>query len=105
MKKLLLLTAILGLSYSVQAQETQTKKTTTTTTTKVQTQDTAKTYAVIERNTLPVATLEKIGTKFGGYSIEQAHRAADGEYKLILVKGDSKTTAYFSRKGEFIRQD
>lgn len=99
MKKLFLISAfVLGATITANA---QTEKTTTKTTT----QTTTKQYKTIDRNTVSPSALEKIGTKYGGYSILEAYQAADGEYKLIVSKDDKKSTAYFSSTGEFLKEE
>ncbi len=101
MKKIILTLALaIGFSFATQAQEklepvdTKTVKTT---------QDiVTKDYKEYGKNSLPVSTLEKVGTKYGGYSIEEVFKAADGEYRLTLMKDGKTTTAYFNKKGEEI---
>lgn len=95
--------AVLGLGFGISANaqtETTTTKTTTTKTTSA-----VKNFSVIDRKTIDNATLERIGTRFGGYSITEAQRSPDGEIKLKLSKQGKNTTAYFSPKGEFIREE
>ena len=103
MKKLILAFALaVGFSFAAQAQ-TKTEKTDTKT---VQTtQDIAtKDYKIMDDNSLPVAVLEKVGTKYGGYTIKEIYRADDGDYKLTLVKDGTSTVAYFNKKGEEINR-
>lgn len=98
MKKLLFIPALmLGFAFTANA---QTEKTTTTTT-----QTTTKQYKAIDRNTVSPSALEKIGTKYGGYSILEAYQAADGEYKLVVSKDNKKSTAYFASSGEFLKEE
>lgn len=100
MKKLFLVSAfVLGAAITVNAQTEKRATTTTETTTQP-----AK-YKTIDRNTVSPAALEKIGTKYGGYSILEAYQAADGEYKLVLSKDSKKSTAYFSSTGEFLKEE
>lgn len=101
MKKLFLISVfVLGATVAVNAQTEKTTKTTTETTTQQ-----TKQYKTIDRNTVSPAALEKIGTKYGGYSIMEAYQAADGEYKLVLSKDSKKSTAYFSSTGEFLKEE
>lgn len=103
MKKLLLFSAFLiGGSFAANA---QTEKTTETKTTTETTAPASKDYKTIDRNTVSPAALEKIGTKYGGYSILEAYQAADGEYKLIVSKDSKKNTAYFSSTGDFLKEE
>lgn len=101
MKRLILTVAVvLGISFASQAQETEvTKAKAATTTSSIATKD----YTQMDKNSLPVATLEKVGTKYGGHSIEEIYKSADGDYRLVLSKDGNKTTAYFNRKGEEIK--
>lgn len=103
MKKIILAFALaVGFSFAAQAQTetevTQPKKVSTTT--DIATKD----YKKMDKNSLPIATLEKVGTKYGGYSIEEIYRAEDGEYRLVLAKDGNTTTAYFNKKGEEIKK-
>ncbi|RZJ68931.1 hypothetical protein [Flavobacterium sp.] len=99
MRKLLFISALtLGFAVNAQAQTEQTTKTTTTTTA-------TKSYKAIDRNTVSPSALEKIGTKYGGYSILEAYQAADGEYKLVVTKDNKKSTAYFASTGEFLKEE
>lgn len=103
MKKLILAFILaVGFSFALQAQ-TETEVTAVKqaqTTNDIATKD----YKKMDGNSLPVATLEKVGTKYGGYSIEEIYRADNGDYRLVLAKGGTKTTAYFNKKGEEIMQ-
>lgn len=101
MKKLLLIPAfVFGFALTAQAQ-------TETTVTKPapETTQPAKQYTTIDRNTVSPAALEKIGTRYGGYSILEAYQATDGEYKLVVTKDSKKSTAYFTPKGEFLKEE
>lgn len=63
-----------------------------------------KTYTPIEASAIPADALKNISSKYGGYTLKEAHVAEDGEYKLILSKDGKTVTAYFSSKGEFIKE-
>lgn len=63
-----------------------------------------KTYTPIEASAIPADALKNISAKYGGYTLKEAHVAADGEYKLILSKDGKTVTAYFSSTGEFIKE-
>jgi len=100
MKRIFLITAFVigfGVAANAQADQTTTKTTTETSTTKQ--------YKSIDRNTVSPTALEKIGTKYGGYSILEAFQAPDGEYKLIVSKDNKKSTAYFNSTGEFLKEE
>ncbi len=99
MKKIMIIAALaLGFGYAAHAQTTRTTETTTKTVVK-------KEYTTIDKNSLPVRTIEKIGAKYGGYTIVEAHKAADGEYKLVLRRDGNDKVTYFTKKGEFLRED
>ena len=91
----------LGFGYAAHAQTTTKTQTTETTTRKVVTKE----YKSVDKNSLPVRTIEKIGAKYGGHSIVEAHKSTDGEYKLVLRKDGNDKVAYFNKKGEFLRED
>ncbi len=63
-----------------------------------------KTYTPIEASAIPADALKNISAKYGGYTLKEAHVAADGEFKLILSKDGKTVTAYFSSTGEFIKE-
>lgn len=63
-----------------------------------------KTYTPIEASAIPADALKNISSKYGGYTLKEAHKAEDGEYKLILSKDGKTVTAYFSATGEFIKE-
>ena len=63
-----------------------------------------KDYTVMPDNSLPVAVLEKVGTKYGGYAIKEIYQADDGDYKLTLTKDGKTTVAYFNKKGDEINR-
>jgi len=63
-----------------------------------------KTYTPIEASAIPSDALKNISSKYGGYTLKEAHKAEDGEYKLILSKDGKTVTAYFSATGEFIKE-
>ncbi|PZQ87279.1 MAG: hypothetical protein DI548_06075 [Flavobacterium johnsoniae] len=63
-----------------------------------------KQYKPIEPSAIPADVLKTISSKYGGYTIKEAHVASDGEYKLVLSKDDKTVTAYFTATGEFIKE-
>ena len=63
-----------------------------------------KTYNPIEASAIPADALKNISSKYGGYTLKEAHAAADGEYKLVLSKDGKTVTAYFTATGEFIKE-
>lgn len=63
-----------------------------------------KTYAPIEASAIPAEALKNISSKYGGYTLKEAHASEDGEYKLVLSKDGKTVTAYFTSTGEFIKE-
>lgn len=63
-----------------------------------------KEYKPVEPSAIPADVLKKISAKYGGYTLKEAHVAADGEYKLVVSKDEKTVTAYFSSTGEFIKE-
>ncbi|WP_296146641.1 hypothetical protein [uncultured Flavobacterium sp.] len=63
-----------------------------------------KEYKPVEPSAIPADVLKKISAKYGGYTLKEAHVAADGEYKLVVSKDDKTVTAYFSSTGEFVKE-
>ncbi|MDV6170049.1 hypothetical protein R1T16_16545 [Flavobacterium sp. DG1-102-2] len=62
-----------------------------------------KQYKKIEVSQVSKEALEKIKKGYGSYTIKEAHRADDGEYKLILTKDGVDTTATFTSAGDLIK--
>ena len=98
MKKIFLLAAI-ALGFGINAEASQTKNTNSEISIS---QD--KEYKPIEPSAIPADVLKKISAKYGGYTLKEAHAAADGEYKLVVSKDENTVTAYFSSTGEFIKE-
>ncbi|WP_306354266.1 hypothetical protein [Flavobacterium sp. '19STA2R22 D10 B1'] len=63
-----------------------------------------KEYKKIEASEISSDALKQIGTKYAGYSLQEANVAADGEYKLVLSKDGANVTALFTAAGEFIKE-
>lgn len=97
MKKIFLLAAI-ALGFGINAEASQPKNNTEISVT----QD--KEYKPVEPSAIPADVLKKISAKYGGYTLKEAHVAADGEYKLVVSKDEKTVTAYFSSTGEFIKE-
>lgn len=62
-----------------------------------------KQYKKVDVNTIPKETINKIKQSYGNYTIKEAYRADDGEYKLILTKDGIELTAIFTAAGDLIR--
>lgn len=62
-----------------------------------------KQYKKINVSDIPKDVLDKIKKQYGNYTIKEAHKADDGEYKLILSKDGVDNTATFTSAGELIK--
>jgi len=97
MKKIFLL-AVFALGFGINAQASQIGNTNSISISQ------EKQYKSIEPSSIPADVLKNISTKYGGFTIREAHVASDGEYKLILSKDEKTVTAYFSSTGEFVKE-
>ncbi|AWG25419.1 hypothetical protein [Flavobacterium kingsejongi] len=98
--KNLFLTAALVIALSFNASANTVTESTTTNTTIHQ----EKEYKRIDGSEVSQEALQNISKKYGGYSMEEAYVAADGEYKLVLSKDGQKVTALFTAAGEFVKE-
>ena len=62
-----------------------------------------KQYKKIEVSAVSKEVLAKIKKSYGNYTIKEAHKADDGEYKLILTKDGIDTTVTLTPAGEIIK--
>ena len=62
-----------------------------------------KQYKKIDVSEVSKEALAQIKKHYGNYQISEAAVAADGEYKLVLVKDNMPTTVTFSAQGEMIK--
>lgn len=62
-----------------------------------------KKYKKIEVSEVSKEALATIKKSYGNYTIKEAHRADDGEYKLILTKDGIDTTVTCTSAGEIIK--
>ena len=62
-----------------------------------------KQYKKIEVSQVSKEALEKIKSNYGSYTIKEAYKADDGEYKLVLTKDGIDTTATFTSAGDMIK--
>lgn len=62
-----------------------------------------KKYKKIKVEEVSKDVLAKIQKNYGNYTIKEAHRADDGEYKLILTKDGVDTTVTLTPTGEIIK--
>lgn len=62
-----------------------------------------KQYKKINVADIPKEVLDKIKKQYGNYTIKEAHKADDGEYKLILSKDGVDNTATFTASGDLIK--
>ena len=62
-----------------------------------------KQYKKIEVSQVSKEALDKIKKSYGTYTIKEAQKADDGEYKLVLTKDGVDTTATFTSAGDLIK--
>ncbi|WP_116788280.1 hypothetical protein [Flavobacterium psychrotrophum] len=62
-----------------------------------------KQYKKIDVSAIPKETLDKIKKSYGTYTIKEAAKADDGEYKLVLTKDGIDLTATFTPSGDLIK--
>ena len=62
-----------------------------------------KQYKKIEVSQVSKEALDNIKKNYGNYTIKEAHKADDGEYKLILSKDGTDITATFTSAGDLIK--
>lgn len=62
-----------------------------------------KQYKKIDVSQVSKEALDKIKKSYGTYTIKEAHKADDGEYKLVLTKDGVDTTATFTVAGDLIK--
>lgn len=62
-----------------------------------------KQYKKIDVAAVSKEALSQIKKHYGNYSIKEAYRADDGEYKLILTKDGGELTATFTPTGDLIK--
>lgn len=62
-----------------------------------------KQYTKIEVSAVDKGALDKIKKSYGTYTIKEAYKAADGEYKLVLSKEGVDLTATFTPTGDLIK--
>jgi len=104
MKKLFLIPAILlGFTLTANAQTDAAAKTAPATEQAATPQQ--KEYAKIEPSEVDNTTLMSVMKKYKGFSIAEANKAADGEYKLVLANKEGKSiTAIFAKNGAFVKE-
>ncbi|MXN93177.1 hypothetical protein GR160_18265 [Flavobacterium sp. Sd200] len=62
-----------------------------------------KQYKKIDVSSVDKAALEQIKKNYGTYTIKEAYKADDGEYKLVLNKDGVDLTATFTSAGDLIK--
>lgn len=62
-----------------------------------------KQYKKIDVSQVTKEALDKIKKGYGSYTIKEAYRADDGEYKLVLTKDGIDITATFTPAGDLIK--
>lgn len=64
----------------------------------------AVTYTKIETSALPEAVTKGVAAKYADYTIEEAYKGSDSNYKIIIKKDDAKLTVLFNEAGEFVKE-
>lgn len=64
-----------------------------------------KEYKKIEDIDVPADVLKAASARYSGYALNEAYRAEDGEFKLILTKDNKPIVAYYKATGEFIKDE
>ncbi|KOS07954.1 hypothetical protein AM493_19285 [Flavobacterium akiainvivens] len=62
-----------------------------------------KQYKKIQVSEIKPEAMEKIKKGYGQYTVKEAYRADDGEYKLVLSKDGVDITATFTAAGDLIK--
>ena len=62
------------------------------------------TYTKIETSTLPEAVTKGVADKYADYTIEEAYKGSDSNYKMVIKKNDAKLTVLFNEAGEFVKE-
>ena len=62
-----------------------------------------KQYKKIEVSQVSKEAMDNINKNYGAYTIKEAYRADDGEYKLVLTKDGVDLTATFTKEGNLIK--
>lgn len=62
-----------------------------------------KQYKKIQVSEISAEATEKIKKGYGQYTIKEAYKADDGDYKLVLSKDGVDLTATFTPSGDLIR--
>jgi len=62
-----------------------------------------KQYKKIELSEVSKDALDKIKKSYGNYTLKEAYKAEDGEYKLVLTKDGTDLTATFTPAGDLIK--
>lgn len=93
---------VLGFTFAAQAQEVKTEtKTKTVEKTVVKDQ---KDYKEIDPVSVNNDALKTVLTRYKGHQIQEAFRAEDGDYKLVLSKDKKNKTVYISKGGKVIKE-
>ncbi len=62
-----------------------------------------KQYIKIDVSEVSKEAMDNIRKNYGAYTIKEAYRANDGEYKLVLTKDGVDLTATFTKEGNLIK--
>lgn len=62
------------------------------------------TYTKIEVSSLPETVTKGITDKYAGYTIEEAYKGSDPNYKIMIQKDGTQLTVLFNEAGEFVKE-
>jgi hypothetical protein len=62
-----------------------------------------KQYKKIEVSDIAPEAMDKIKKGYGQYTVKEAYKSEDGEYKLVLSKDGVDLTATFTSAGDLIK--
>lgn len=64
-----------------------------------------ETYNKVTTDSLPETVKTAVSTKYAGYTIDEAYKSSENNYKLILKKEEAKVTVYYGETGEFKKEE
>ncbi|RZJ76316.1 MAG: hypothetical protein EOO45_02755 [Flavobacterium sp.] len=112
--KNLFLSAALVLAFAAGAQTTETPTTTTppvntpvqVTPVQAENQNQEKEYLKVSQSQIAPEVLKQAVAKYKDYALVEALVAKDGtDYKLVLTKDGTDVAAFYSSKGEFLKEE
>lgn len=64
-----------------------------------------KEYKKVGISEVPAQLLKQVSSKYAGYTLTEAHASDDGDFKIVLVKGNNRIKAYYKATGVFIKEE